>query len=153
MATKTFGGIKVPGWRKLTVEKGMIESRFPCVECNPITSHTTKLVCYGQMRPTDDSPTYRLRIEYPVWGKPAVYIEEPEIIPSAKIHIYKEGSLCLYYPKETPWKHQFHISDTILPWTAEWLVFYELYKLYGVWLGKSASHENEDKSEPNGELS
>ncbi|WP_229368347.1 hypothetical protein [Telluribacter humicola] len=105
------------------------------------------------MKPTDDSPIYRLRLEYSVWGKPAMYIEEPEIIPSALIHIYKEGNLCLYYPKETPWKDHFHMKDTMLPWTAEWLVFYELYKLYGVWLGKSASHEDQEKSESDGRLS
>lgn len=153
MVTKTLRGIRVSGWRKLTVEKGMIESRFPCMSCNEVNSRTTKLVCYGHMKPTDDSPSYRLRLEYSVWDKPAVYIEEPEIIPSALIHIYTEGSLCLYYPKETPWQNHLHLSDTVLPWTAEWLVFYELYKLYGVWLGKSASHVDEEKSESDGQLS
>ncbi len=147
MATKLIGGIKISGWRKLTVEKGKIESRFPCFQCNQIKSTTTKLECLGTIQPTEHSMTYKLKLDYPVWGTPRMYVVEPEIIPAAKIHIYQEGPLCLYYPKETPWTNTLHISDTILPWTAEWLIYYELFKIRGEWLGKSALHDAAYKSE------
>lgn len=147
MGTKVIGGIKTSAWRKLTVEKGMIESHFPCFRCNSVTPDTTKLECFGSIKPSEYSITYKLRLEYKVWDIPRIYVVEPEIIPTAKIHIYQEGNLCLYYPKETPWRNSLHISNTILPWAAEWLVYYELFKIQGVWLGKSALHDAENKKE------
>ncbi len=70
-----------------------------------------------------------------------MYVVEPQIKQSIDIHIYPQGHLCLYHPDETPWKDTHHISDTILPWAAEWLVFYELYQINGgIWLGKSIHH-------------
>ncbi len=145
MATKTSRGSKFSDRHKLLVEKAKIESRFTCFKCKPINSRTTKLECFGTIQPTAYSVTYTVRLEYEVWGIPRIYVVEPEIIPAAKIHVYKEGNLCLYYPKETPWKPVHHISDTILPWAAEWLVFYELFKITGKWLGKSALHNTADK--------
>ena len=144
MGTKTISGIPVSDWRKLTVEKGLIESRFPCFQCNAISSGTTRLECVGLIQPTEHSITYMLRLDYTVWGTPRMYVVSPEIIPTAQIHIYREGNLCLFYPEETPWTHTLHISDTIVPWTAEWLVYYELFKITGKWLGKSALHDSEE---------
>lgn len=146
MAIKSVSGIRVSDWRKLTVEKGMIESRFPCFRCKAVSADTTKLECFGSIRPTEHSITYSLKLDYQVWTTPRVYVVEPEIMPSAQIHIYQEGHLCLFYPKETPWTPVLHISDTILPWTAEWLVYYELFKITGQWLGKSALHDSSAKT-------
>ncbi len=36
------------------------------------------------------------------------------------------------------------IDDTIIPWTAEWLVFYELWKDTGTWQGAEAPHEDDE---------
>lgn len=33
-----------------------------------------------------------------------------------------------------------NLHDKIIPWTAEWLVYYELFKLDGKWLGPEAPH-------------
>jgi hypothetical protein len=45
-----------------------------------------------------------------------------------------------YQPNEDPWKLSDDIHQKIIPWTAEWLVFYELYQIYGEWLGPEAPH-------------
>ena len=45
--------------------------------------------------------------------------------------MYDNGALCLYKPAETPWKLSDNLQKKIIPWAAEWLVFYELYLMCG----------------------
>lgn len=139
MASKFING-RISDWQKLTVEKNLLEQRFPAFRCNPVARRTDTLTCTGFIQPTPHSVTYRLKLVYPVWGIPKIYVVEPTIQPSLDIHIYPQGHLCLYHPVETPWRDNHHLYNTFIPWTAEWLVFYELYKLYGIWLGKSYPH-------------
>ena len=54
--------------------------------------------------------------------------------------MYANGTLCLYKPTDDPWKPSDNIHEKIIPWTAEWLVFYELYLMCGKWLGPEAPH-------------
>ena len=56
------------------------------------------------------------------------------------IHIYRDMSLCLYYPKID--KHQFEIIPLckMIPWISEWCIYYEQWKKYGIWLGKEVKH-------------
>ena len=64
----------------------------------------------------------------------------PKIEPKRELHFYKTGNLCLYDWREQPWQDKWHLADTVIPWTAEWLLYYEIYLLTGKWLGKSAIH-------------
>ena len=139
MAT-SFTNRHLSDFQKLTVEKTLLEKQYPAFRGNRIDHRTSTLTFIGNIQPTLHSDTYQLKLVYPVWGIPKMYVVEPMIKPSPDIHIYQQGHLCLYHPVETPWRDQHHLSDTFIPWTAEWLVFYELYKLYGVWLGKSYPH-------------
>ncbi len=138
----SFANRRMSDYQKLTVEKALLEKRYPTFRGNHIDRRTDTLTCVGSIQPTPHSDTYQLKLIYPVWGIPKMYVVTPQIEPSPTIHIYQQGHLCLYHPIETPWRDTHHLSDTIIPWTAEWLVFYELYKLYGIWLGKSYSHES-----------
>lgn len=54
--------------------------------------------------------------------------------------MYNDGALCLYEPRATPWKSSDSLHEKIIPWTAEWLVFYELFLICGKWLGPEAPH-------------
>jgi hypothetical protein len=47
-------------------------------------------------------------------------------------------TLCLYYPGH--WKPEMLLSTTIVPWTAEWLMHYELWLATGHWAG-GGSHQ------------
>ncbi|KAA9341141.1 hypothetical protein [Larkinella humicola] len=137
----------ISDWQKLTVEKNMIENRFKSFRCNAVHRFSRKLISTGYIQPTEYSIIYKVRLEYPVWGIPKMYVLEPHIVQSVDIHIYSQGHLCLFHPAETPWKDTYHISDTIIPWTAEWLVFYELYQINGgIWLGKSIHHDTPTKA-------
>lgn len=106
------------------------------------------MVCRGQIQPTESSRQYRIEVAYEPWDIPEIRVLEPEIKPHAAIHIYKEGPLCVYYWKEQPWLDRYHLHETVIPWTAEWLVFYELYLLTGIWYGKSATNITDKPGHP-----
>jgi hypothetical protein len=92
------------------------------------------------MKPDKDSVQYSVKIIYTGRKAPKVYITYPKIPVNSKTHMYPDGSLCLYYPKDDPWRRGKHIHETIIPWTAEWLVYYEIYQVTGAWLGPEQSH-------------
>ena len=59
--------------------------------------------------------------------------------------MYRDGTLCLYDFRVQPWSSWDNIHEKIIPWTAEWLVFYELYLMCGKWLGPEAPHGDGEK--------
>jgi len=71
-----------------------------------------------------------------------VRIREPELGVADEqkhdIHMYPNGTLCLYWPQEQPWNDSMSLHDTIVPWVAEWLVYYEYYQETGRWVGPEA---------------
>ena len=69
---------------------------------------------------------------------PKVFVEDPEIEDQADErvpHRYRDGSLCLYLPGTGEWKRDMFLADTILPWTSEWLLHYELWLATSEWHG------------------
>ena len=113
------------------LEKKLIEKHYECMRCT--VSRDGLLKAKGCITPTDISETYEFIIEYLPYHKPVVNIERPRIEYSNDIHIYSDGSLCLYYLGDMRWDKALHIHNTIIPWTAEWILFYELYKITGKW--------------------
>ena len=93
----------------------------------------------GQLQPCEVSPQYAVEIRYRLGRVPRVRVLKPALDPGAP-HIYKGGTLCLYWPKEWKWNEGEWIADTIVPWTALWLYYYELWQDCGEWLGPS-SHD------------
>jgi hypothetical protein len=131
-------------YRRFVAQKGLIEKFFPCFRCR--LSHRT-LECIGEILPSVDCATYRVRFRYKQGDVPKVWIEDPPIAPSPRIHRFRDGSLCLYFWREDPWKSSDDIHRKIIPWIAEWLVFYELYLITGKWLGPEAPHGSAPKIE------
>lgn len=93
----------------------------------------------GFLQPTDKSPQYKVKISYPYPYPPKAWIIFPAIHPNAP-HRYSDKSLCLYYPKDRSWHTQKLVAETILPWTAEWLAFYEIWCLTRQWYGEEVQH-------------
>lgn len=54
--------------------------------------------------------------------------------------MYQDGHLCLYYPMDMVWSSTTSIAEFTIPWTNEWILYYELYKISGVWEGPAAPH-------------
>lgn len=132
------------------LEKYRIEKHFPCFRCE--LRHHNLLICYGSIIPSDGCDAYKLKIEYRERGIPKIYITDPFIEPNPKYHIYRQGHLCLYDYRESPWMAKMCLYDTIIPWAAEWLVFYEIWKLTGEWLGPEAVHGTTDKKPDKGQI-
>jgi hypothetical protein len=93
----------------------------------------------GWLQPTDESPKYTILLRYRIGNYPSVRVVNPRIDPNAP-HRYSDGSLCLYYPKDESWKSDMFLAKTVIPWTAEWLRFYEIWLMTGEWYGPEAPH-------------
>lgn len=103
--------------------------------------HRRQRSWYGDLQPTPESPQYRVRISYRLPLSPKVWVRHPEIHPDAK-HRYADSSLCLYDPRVGEWHPDLFLSQTIVPWTAEWLFYYEAWLLdtQKRWFGPEAPH-------------
>jgi hypothetical protein len=91
----------------------------------------------GELQPTENSGRYLIRITYRVGAIPKVIVLSPKLKAGCP-HLYGDGSLCLYWPKEWHWTRSAVIAETILPWAANWLYFYELWLDTDEWLGPSS---------------
>lgn len=106
----------------------------------------------GQLTPTENSKTYTVKINYLYKKASRVYVIEPHILKHSP-HIYPDKSLCLYYPKDFSFDKRISlIANTIIPWTAEWLYFYEIWIETGVWWGSEAPHPVSNLENKKGEL-
>ena len=93
------------------------------------------MIWTATLQPTPLSREYTVQISY-----------RPSSIPQVKVlsqlptrpgeplpHIYREGFLCLH--KVGEWTRDMLIADTIVPWTCEWLIHYEIWLAIGEWYG------------------
>ncbi len=120
-------------------QQKFIEKYYDNINCH-ITSE--QLICNGIFQPNNFCSEYKVRITYKVGRKPRVIIIDPKIVYNEHIHLYKDGSLCLFYPQDLEWNdHKIIIGKTIIPWISEWIIFYEFWKINGIWLGKEVKHK------------
>ena len=110
-----------------------------------------------RVRPSELSRTYDITVKYN--GKiPEVYLynqgimtKEDEYIPHCFRRHYKNKEdeyvkLCLYYPRYHEWSNDMFLSETVIPWTIDWLYYYELWRITGKWLGGGIEHEKDEKN-------
>jgi hypothetical protein len=100
------------------------------------------LIWEGKLQPTELSMTYDIRIEYYAGKDPDVYVINPKpltLAPNAtKLpHIYSQEKqhLCIYHRRINEWNGGKMIAKTIIPWTSEWLLHYEIWVVTGTWHG------------------
>ncbi|MDZ4258235.1 MAG: hypothetical protein U0974_02510 [Gemmatimonadales bacterium] len=46
----------------------------------------------------------------------------------------------MYRPGEWRWNSSASLAETIVPWAALWLYYYEAWQVTGVWYGPEAPH-------------
>src|SRR4051812_14506689 len=85
--------------------------------------------------------------------KPYVILREPRLYPRQGAtfdqipHLIfnseqpELSGLCLFDPEGKEWSNKLLIADTTIPWAAEWLGYYELWHLEGVWRGSGVGPE------------
>lgn len=102
-----------------------------------------KLLGKGKIKPKGCKKKYEVLIVYNIndpYRKERVFILNDSQIQFGKVpHLYPGNSLCLYYPKDFPQNLDLNFVD-VIPWISEWLVMYELWKKYGVWLADEVKH-------------
>jgi hypothetical protein len=127
----------------LRYQQILIEKNFPFLKCS-ITNKV--LTCTGWIQPEDSKGPYKIKIEYVAGCEPKSSILHPKIEPSKEIHMYKDYSLCLYYPPDMKWDEKTRVYQYTIPWISEWIIFYEIYLLNGgEWEGReSPTHITED---------
>ncbi|MEN8816292.1 MULTISPECIES: hypothetical protein [unclassified Nonlabens] len=115
-------------------EKALLKQHFDFLKCK-ISSDL--LIVKGYSKPTVDSIFYSYTLTYNGISSPKVLIDSPTIEYNDDIHMFpKDNSLCLYHSETDNLKWDFrkhHLYDTIIPWTQEWFIYYELYNITGKW--------------------
>jgi hypothetical protein len=92
---------------------------------------------------------YQIKINYTPGRPPKVFVlnSDMEFQDHSFTHFYPaDNSLCLYYPGDLAWSDKHHLHDKIIPWLAEWLVFYELYQITGRWEGSAVNTRGQNMS-------
>jgi len=87
-------------------------------------------------------------------SQPYVVLSDPALRPreggdfSEIPHLYPNEScperspLCLFDPEGGEWKAGQAIARTTIPWASEWLMYYELWLVDGVWRGAGVGLES-----------
>lgn len=118
----------------LSRERKYIKANYEFLKCS---INKNKLKCKGVVKPTQMSREYKIEIVYNGINSPKVFVVDPVIEYNDDIHMFpKDKSLCLYHSETDNFywnSEKHHLYDTIIPWTLEWFVFYELYLITGKW--------------------
>lgn len=149
MANKYF---KKP--KNVAIQLLNLKSKYECLDSK---LGIGKLIWKQRVRPSELSRTYDITVKYN--GKiPEVYLynqgimtKEDEYIPHCFRRHYKNKEdeyvkLCLYYPRYNEWSNDMFLSETVIPWTIDWLYYYELWRITGKWLGGGIEHEKDEKN-------
>ena len=98
----------------------------------------------GIVKPSPCSKEYTIKVEYRMGKYPVTWLMNEELdfetytqIPHKYNVDLKEKTvqLCLFMPRKREWTKNCSIADTIVPWTIEWLYYYEIWQITGEWKG------------------
>ena len=123
-------------------QRELIVRSFPSFKCD---IKLDVLTCNMKITPSEGCATYSILIKYKFLKTPRVSVVSPKIPKELwkRVHVFPTtGELCLFDCRQggQPWKSEDNIHETIIPWTSEWLVYYELFLKLGEWLGPEAPH-------------
>lgn len=124
----------------LLIEKIFVEKYFEWIDLK-ISIENKSLKGRGTLNV--EGKKYDILVSYSPFNQyrfDRIYIKDSSIKFSNKIHLYGDNSLCLYHPEfDKPLLKTIPLYKMI-PWITEWIVFYELWKKYGVWFGDEIKH-------------
>ena len=133
----------------LVTQELTLKYNFPESKVKRISNKSLSWV--GHIRPTLLSRLYSVKIKLEN-GKVEVFVIDPVKLDIHKDkmllpHVYStpRQKLCLYFPDGKEWNKGKLLIDTIIPWTSEWLYFYEIWLITGEWYGGGTEHDFENK--------
>lgn len=94
-------------------------------------------------QPTPISREYSLRLTYRRGNPPEVRVLLPSIPELADghgpvPHLYERSHpvrLCLYLPRTREWGPEMSLAQTVIPWSVDWLFYFEIWLATGEWNG------------------
>ncbi|WP_301928383.1 hypothetical protein [Ferruginibacter sp.] len=116
------------------------------------TLHDVQLSWTHTISPSPLGADYKIKLVYHLTEAPKMYVVEPKplALATGKMrleHCYdqKLQRLCLYYPMEYEWRDTMLLTQTIIPWTYDWLYHYEIWLVTGEWTGGGVHGSNNTK--------
>jgi hypothetical protein len=91
--------------------------------------------------PSPLSRLYSVRIEFIQGKTPEVFVDDPDLNllagdqPLPHVYDHRPPRLCLYLPRTTEWQPWMRLDQTIVPWIALWLFYFEEWLSSGDWKG------------------
>lgn len=122
------------------IQKQLVDQNFPWLKT---VVKDGELLGKGKIKPKGCKKEYKILFGYDInriGRKERIFIlNDSQIKFGLTPHLYNDGSLCLYFPEDFPIYMDLNFVD-LVPWISEWLVMYELWKKYGVWLSDEVKH-------------
>ena len=120
--------------------------QYALVRANPLCTgtgalHRGRFVWRYVASPTPLSRLYSIRLKYRARQSPQVIVEEPalgDLAGGRRLpHVYEQEPprLCLYLPRTGEWQPWMRIDQTIVPWSALWLFYFEEWLVSDQWKG------------------
>lgn len=134
----------------LALQSFLIKKKCPNWEC---VISRNKLICKGNLKPTELSKEYSVKLVYVLGEMPELSVMNPPLETNSdgesSPHLYKGDLLCVYHPRKNEWDTSKVIADTIIPWISLWLYYYEVWLATGVWKGGGEHPPKRDESKKN----
>lgn len=129
--------------RPLTIAQQLFDLRRDAVTGSGKGSlRAGRLVWNFEAQPTPLSRLYAVRVNYLQRdGGPEVIVVAPDLVAFAdgrKLpHVYQQSPprLCLYLPGAGEWAAHKRLSQTVVPWAALWLFYFEEWLSSDDWKG------------------
>lgn len=128
-----------------------LRAAYPSASCE---LRNGTLFWFGKVRPTPLSREYNVSLTYSnsqvpkVWviGEELQKIDDPDFPHKYDIDVENNMvQICLYRYRE--FTREKFLANTIIPWTVEWLYFYEIWLATGTWCGGGEHLTNASKGE------
>ena len=127
--------------RPLTAAQQFLNLRVNPISSGSGTLRAGHLTWRCAVTPTPVSRSYDLRIDYRQGHTPRAFVEAPNLVALAEgrrlPHVYDQQPtrLCLYLPGTGEWTPALRLDQTVVPWAALWLYFFEDWLVSGEWKG------------------
>lgn len=90
------------------------------------------LICKGVIK-IDGCEEHEVHLKFIPGMPPKVTLPKLKETSKFDVHMYNDGSLCLFYPGNQKWTDYTKIAEYTIPWVVEWIYLYEIWKLTGKW--------------------